>query len=43
MWPFFSNEGNLGPNIKLPEKNKLIENDPEIANELNTSKTPFQA
>ena len=36
MKPFFSNKGNLGPNIKLVEKNELIQNDQEIANELNT-------
>ena len=34
--PFFSNKGDLGPNIKLVEKNELIQNDQEIANELNT-------
>ena len=33
---FFSNKGDLGPNIKLVEKNELIQNDQEIANELNT-------
>ena len=32
--PFFSNKGNLGPNIKLVEKNELIQNDEEIPNEL---------
>ena len=31
---FFSNKGNLGPNIKLVEKNALLQNDQEIANEL---------
>ena len=36
MKPFFSNKGDLGPNIKLVEKNELIQNDQEIANELNT-------
>ena len=36
MKSFFSNKGNLGPNIKLVEKNELIQNDQEIANELNT-------
>ena len=35
--PFFSNKGNLGPNIKLVKKNELLQNDQEIANELNTS------
>ena len=35
MKPFFSNKGNLGPNIRLAEKNELIQNDQEIANELN--------
>ena len=34
--PFFSSKGDLGPNIKLIEKNELIQNDQEIANELNT-------
>ena len=34
--PFFSNKGNLGPNIKLVEKNELIQTDQEIADELNT-------
>ena len=34
--PFFSNKGDLGPNIKLVEKKELIQNDQEIANELNT-------
>ena len=33
---FFSNKGNLGPNIKLVKKNELIQNDQEIANKLNT-------
>ena len=33
---FFSNKGDLGPSIKLVEKNWLIQNDQEIANELNT-------
>ena len=33
--PFFSKKWNLGPNIKLVEKNELIQNDQEIANELN--------
>ena len=36
MKSFFPNKGNLGPNIKLVEKNKLIQNDQEIANKLNT-------
>ena len=36
MKPFFSNEGDLGRSIKLVEKNELIQNDQEIANELNT-------
>ena len=36
MKPFFSNKGNIGPNIKLIEKNLLIQNDQEIANELST-------
>ena len=36
MKPFFANKGNLGPNIKLVEKNELLQNDQEIANELNT-------
>ena len=36
MKPFFSNKGDLEPNIKLVEKNELIQNDQEIANELNT-------
>ena len=36
MKPFFSNKGDLGPNIKLVEKNELIQNDQEIANELST-------
>ena len=36
MKPFFSNKGNLGPNIKLVEKNELIQNDQETANKLNT-------
>ena len=36
MKSFFSNKGNLGPNIKLVEKNELIQNDQEIANKLNT-------
>ena len=36
MKPFFSNKGHLEPNIKLVEKNELIQNDQEIANELNT-------
>ena len=36
MKRFFSNKGNLGPNIKLVEKSELIQNDQEIANELNT-------
>ena len=34
--PFFSHKGNLGLNIKLVEKSELIQNDREIANELNT-------
>ena len=33
---FFSNKRDLGPNIKLVEKNELIKNDQEIANDLNT-------
>ena len=33
--PFFSNKGNLGLNIKLVEKIELLQNDQEIANELN--------
>ena len=33
---FFSNKGHLGTSIKLVEKNELIQNDQEIANELNT-------
>ena len=36
MKAFFWNKGDLGPNIKLVEKNELIQNDQEIANELNT-------
>ena len=36
MKPFFSNKGDLGPNIKLVEKNELIQNDQEITNGLNT-------
>ena len=36
MKPLFSNKGDLGPNIKLVEKSELIQNDQEIANELNT-------
>ena len=36
MKAFFSNKGNLGLNIKLLEKNELLQNDPKIANELNT-------
>ena len=36
MKRFFLNKGDLGPNIKLVEKNELIQNDQEIANELNT-------
>ena len=36
MKPFFSNKGDFGPNIKLVEKNELIQNEEEIANELNT-------
>ena len=35
MKPFFSNKGDLGRSIKLAEKNELIQNDQEIANELN--------
>ena len=31
-----SNKGNLGPNIKVVEKNEVLNNDQEIANELNT-------
>ena len=34
--PFFSNKGDLGPNIKLVEKIELIQNNQEIANEINT-------
>ena len=34
--PFFSEKGDLGPNIKLVDKNEFIQNDQEIANELNT-------
>ena len=34
--PFLSNKGDLGPNIKLVEKNKLRQKDQETANELNT-------
>ena len=30
MKPFFSNKGNLGPNIILVEKNKLLKNDQEL-------------
>ena len=37
MKPYFAKKGDLGPNIKLVEKNELIQNDQEIANELNTS------
>ena len=33
---FFSNKGNFAPNIKLVEKNEFLQNDQEIANELNT-------
>ena len=33
---FFSNERDLGPNLKLVEKNELIKNDQEITNDLNT-------
>ena len=36
MKAFFSNKENLGLNIKLLEKNELLQNDPKIANELNT-------
>ena len=36
MKSFFSNKGDLGPSIKLVEKKQLIQNDQEIANELNT-------
>ena len=36
MKPVFSNNANLGPNIKLVEKNELLQNDQEIADELNT-------
>ena len=36
MKPFFSNKGNFGPNIKLVEKNELLQNDQETADELNT-------
>ena len=36
MKPFISNKGNLGPNIKLVEKTELLQNNQEIANELNT-------
>ena len=34
--PFLSNKGDLGPNIKLVEKNELRQKDQETANELNT-------
>ena len=33
--PSFSNKGNLGPNIKLVEKNDLPQNHRKVANELN--------
>ena len=33
---FFTNKGDLGPSIKLVEKSELVQNDQEIANELNT-------
>ena len=36
MKPFFSNKGNFGPDIKLVERNELIQNDQEMAIELNT-------
>ena len=36
MKRFFLNKGNHGPNIKLVEKNELIQNDQKMANELNT-------
>ena len=35
MKTFFWNKGDLGPNIELVEKHELIQNDQEIANELN--------
>ena len=38
MKPFSWNKGNLGPNIKLVEKNELLQKDQEIADELNTFK-----
>ena len=34
--PFFLNKGDLGVNMKLVEKNELIQNDQEIADELTT-------
>ena len=34
MKPSFSNKGNLGPNIKLVEKNDLPQNHRKVANEL---------
>ena len=33
---FFSNKGNLGQNIKLVEENDLLQNDKEIADEVNS-------
>ena len=36
MKRFFLNKDNHGPNIKLVEKNELIQNDQKMANELNT-------
>ena len=35
MKPSFSNKGNLGLNIKLVEKNDLVQNHRKVANELN--------
>ena len=39
--PFFSNKGNLGPNIKLVGKNELLQNDQETLDDL-FLKTLFQ-
>ena len=36
MKSFFLNKGNIGLNINLVEKNGLLQNNQEIANELNT-------
>ena len=36
MKPFFFNKGNLGPSKKSVEKNELLQNDQEIADELKT-------